>query len=393
MKNLEEQLNNLKHVSFDEEEKARLRQTLVSYMEENPSVVRNSQHTRLSLYRESFINFINIKPKFMTIAIIIALLLGGGGASFAAENALPGDVLYPVKIHVNENIQELTAVSNEAEARVQAKIAERRLREAEKLAIKGKLDSKISAELNADFKEHSEKAKGSRIKAKEGNRTETDSSINSDTEITLGIHERLLEDIGETKPEMKEFIGDILKSVQAQVKETGDERTEIETKAFNGAGSDEKSAADGALKAAQNKIDEVKKFIEARKEKLSASVQLEFDARLKAANAAVAEGKVKTEAGAYADAFILFKKAAREAQTAKLIATTADTLGVTTEQRIRIEEKEDPNYWTEEKMRNAQPVENTRLVPIGSETKLNIDTDIESGGTSGSGSAEVQLGL
>lgn len=270
----------------------------------------------------------------MTIAIIIALLLGGE-TSFAAEGALPGDVLYPIKIHVNENVQELVAVSDEAEAKVQAKFATRRLEEAEKLAVSGRLNAKTSADLRALFQDHSEKSKKHQTKVKERNNANEAANVSSDIEVSLGMHTKLIQNIEDNKPEMKEFLDGILDDVGRRVKEAGDDRLNIETKVFADMGSDTKASAEGAMNAAQNKIDEVKKFIEARKDTLSANAQAEVDARLKAAIAAMAEGKAKIEAKAYADAFALFKKAAREAQSAKLFSINAGVL-----KNVKIETKE-----------------------------------------------------
>ena len=82
----------------------------------------------------------------------------GGGASFAAESAVPGDMLYPVKVQVNEQVRAALAVSAEADAEWEATLAERRLDEAHKLEAKGELDASVAAELGAAFSGHSETA-------------------------------------------------------------------------------------------------------------------------------------------------------------------------------------------------------------------------------------------
>jgi hypothetical protein len=42
----------------------------------------------------------------MFISIITGIsVLFSGGASFAAETSLPGELLYPIKIYVNESVQ------------------------------------------------------------------------------------------------------------------------------------------------------------------------------------------------------------------------------------------------------------------------------------------------
>lgn len=66
---------------------------------------------------------------YLAVGTITLLLVVGTGATYA-ENALPGDFLYPIKIHVNEKILEATALSEAAEAKVKIVFVERRLEEA-----------------------------------------------------------------------------------------------------------------------------------------------------------------------------------------------------------------------------------------------------------------------
>ena len=47
--------------------------------------------------------FVSTRIRAASIAILI-FILATGGVTFAAESALPGDILYPVKIQVNENV-------------------------------------------------------------------------------------------------------------------------------------------------------------------------------------------------------------------------------------------------------------------------------------------------
>ncbi|KKW20007.1 MAG: hypothetical protein UY63_C0003G0020 [Parcubacteria group bacterium GW2011_GWA2_51_10] len=84
----------------------------------------------------------------LTLGLVLTL---GIGTSFAAEGALPGEPLYPVKIHVNERIEYALATSPHAEAKVEATHAIKRLDEAEKLAHAGKLDAKINNEIRESF--------------------------------------------------------------------------------------------------------------------------------------------------------------------------------------------------------------------------------------------------
>ncbi len=105
----------------------------VRFVEDVPSpYVADTMSTR------SIIKF-NTKNNMLIGAIIAAIL--SGSVSFAAQSSLPGDTLYPVKIHVNESVGDLVAVSSVSQAKWDTAKIERRLNEAKTLEKEGKLDA------------------------------------------------------------------------------------------------------------------------------------------------------------------------------------------------------------------------------------------------------------
>lgn len=88
----------------------------------------------------------------MFIAIFVALAIAVG-TSITAQGTVPGQMLYPVKVHVNENIESVWSVSAEADARIKAAHALRRIDEAQELAASAKLDAQTRTEIIARFKE------------------------------------------------------------------------------------------------------------------------------------------------------------------------------------------------------------------------------------------------
>ena len=148
----------IRTIGMDPNEKAAIRSALLAEMLVNPlpqqaesAGVRNAAPSRHQYGR-------SILPKTktmtrMTIALLIALLLGGG-VSYAAEGTAPGDTLYPIKIHVTENVESALAVSAEAQAKLDAQFALRRLDEAEHLKTEAKLDAQTAAELRSNFDAH-----------------------------------------------------------------------------------------------------------------------------------------------------------------------------------------------------------------------------------------------
>lgn len=89
----------------------------------------------------------------IAIALVIAAALGGG-ATVAANNALPGDTLWGFKTTINENIGGAFATTDEAKANWDISVATARLDEAQKLASEGKLDAKVQAAIQENFDAH-----------------------------------------------------------------------------------------------------------------------------------------------------------------------------------------------------------------------------------------------
>jgi len=94
----------------------------------------------------------------MVLAGLLLFVLAGTGTVSAAQGALPGDLLYPVKVSVNEKVEVALAPTPAAKAEVQVRLAERRVDEARELSVRGRLDEKTAKILMDDFDEHSAQA-------------------------------------------------------------------------------------------------------------------------------------------------------------------------------------------------------------------------------------------
>lgn len=152
----------LRDVELTPEEKAALLFSLHAEMERSPILEKSStggvrmDDPKRHLSHNNIIMKIQ-KRKFIPV-VVLASLLVGGTVSYAAERTLPGDVLYPVKIHVNERVRTSLAVSAKAKAEISATLAERRLDEAAALQSEGRLDAEARTELRQRFDDHEERA-------------------------------------------------------------------------------------------------------------------------------------------------------------------------------------------------------------------------------------------
>lgn len=150
-----------KDVCLSVEEKAAMKHALLRHMEANP--VRNGVLTRLhsrganGIPSPFSVNNLRNK-KTMPIFLIVGLLMSGS-VSFAAENTVPGDILFPVKVHVNENVRSAIVVTPKAQAAWDVQLVERRLQEVEKLASHDKASPKAQEAAKRNLERYMERAK------------------------------------------------------------------------------------------------------------------------------------------------------------------------------------------------------------------------------------------
>lgn len=350
-KEFQELVEEAKKIRLDEKEKNSIRQFLLSFINDNS--VRKEAVSRLKnikpetawsesdsfkkagiFYSSRFL----LKP--MTIILIIALVVGGG-ASVAAENALPGDLLYSVKVKVNEEVKTFFAFSEEAKAKAETKIAERRLEEAAKLAAEGKLNIKTRAQIEANFEESADRIEARVEKMKAEGKTRAALEATSNFEAALKAHERILGRLIEINSNAQTHIVPIKAKVEFRLKAVEGDKEKTEKAVKEQSGPEVKAAAEGKLIAATNKIIEVRTFIDRIKTSLGAEDTVQAEAKLKVAENTLAEGKTKLEAGAYGEAFALFQEAHQISQEAKLMVEAQQELKL--EIKLKNENREDEN--------------------------------------------------
>ena len=318
-RDLRKTLGKAKDIKLEAQEKADIKHVLITYADTKPArlasarsrLVRKSDVVRLSIMQRSQKQALKIKT--MPIALALILIISGGTA-FAAEGTLPGDTLYPIKTEVNEEVRGWFAIGADARANLHARFAEERLEEAEELAVMGELTEEFRARLEERFEERVSFF-GERIAALEADgRTEAAAELRTRLEAMLEAHETILEqlDNGDVLP--------ILMRIRAHLNATMEDRIDTEAEFRGRAEIDVEAAARGAMTAAENKIAEVERFLENNEAKLGVDVLARAEARLTLAEDTFAEGEAKLDAGAYADAFVLFHKALRIAHEAQLIA-------------------------------------------------------------------------
>ena len=385
-------------------EKQNIKSALFLHIEKNP--VRAGASQRLSnIKREkprlNILEVLSLRPIFiknMAIALIIVLLVSGG-ASYAAEGALPGGVLYPIKVGINEEVVAALTFNSESKANWNARIAERRLEEAEELAAGGGLSADARAKIEANFDKHAERVQARIVRFETEKNLKAASDIGSNFETSLRAHENILNRIAENKTETEAEVKQILKKVKTKIKESEAERNRVEAKVEARTNGEFKAAAAGKMGAAENKITEARGFIGKNGGSVNTETAGKADAELKLAESAVTDGKTKMGVEAYGEAFVFFQKAIRIAQNAKLIMQAEKTfeieIGIPSlhlrgEGQSKVVPPEKQNRGDETMEKKS---ESNGSLEVEVETKASVESDDSSTKTEMEGEVNIDIGL
>ncbi len=165
MERFEKKVKNVaSKIRLKADERRALRERVLSYMEYHPlpAKVRMAEPakrkaTKLALLSENFF-YIQFKSWQISGAVGALAVLLVVGVPFAAENTVPGDVLYPVKVRVNEEVYSQLSLSSYEKVAWETRRVERRIAEARLLAKEGKLTNEAEAEITENVKEHTANA-------------------------------------------------------------------------------------------------------------------------------------------------------------------------------------------------------------------------------------------
>ena len=142
--------NETRNIKLTERERIQMRAKILQFMEGASASVRKVEGETSSRVTRKNRRLQGLNKTHMIIGAIIALFIGGSTA-FAAEGSIPGDKLYPIKIHINEEVRDWVEITDSAQAKWEAKKAERRIQEAKKLESKGELSTEVRTELGVQI--------------------------------------------------------------------------------------------------------------------------------------------------------------------------------------------------------------------------------------------------
>jgi hypothetical protein len=212
----------LKEISLDARERTSMREQLLAYTEAHPMPAKALPSPFWSVFASSPLRY-----------ALSALLIFGtlGGVTYAAEDTVPGDILYAVKVSVTEPAVQSLAVSEQAKAKWQATRAERRLSEAVRLAAEDKLDADTSTYLAREFEKAADSTEDIALKLETDGQAEAALAVRSDLEARLSAHATLLSFASEVEFEMNgndDEIRAIAMEVSERVEVATEEREDVE---------------------------------------------------------------------------------------------------------------------------------------------------------------------
>lgn len=235
------------------------------------------------------------------VALFAVVLGGAGGVSLAAEDSVPGDAMYALKVNVNEPFYTLTAVTPSAKAAVATSRVERRLEEAEVLAARGSLDVIAVAELSERFHDSADEA-ASHIDELSDKAPEKGIDASVELESVLSAHGRIIDDIiaarnGDTEDALASLRVDIAEKKE----EVALERDENDAPS--------KEASEHVLADAARDAEVAVRDLAELSEGLPAEDALAIDSRVALITEAIDEGKAMHELGEYQGAVAEFARA------------------------------------------------------------------------------------
>ena len=369
--------------SLSHEERAEMRARLRLFMAEHPveptAFERFARNFTYGRARASY-----ARP---ALAGFLIIFLVGGGTSYAAADALPGDILYAIKTRVNEPITSALALSPEAKASVSATLAVRRLEEAEVLASEGRLSSAVSVEIESKFEEHLEEFEKKTTALSENDEDiETVADAQSDLEASLKVHASVLADLSVALPEAEAELSPIQRKVAERVQKVEGARTAVEKVIAKKIDRDTEKAASEKKRIVEREVSDrrgsavitAKAAPEVETMAMMVVSVAEDAAATSTADLAVEafdEGSAAFEVGQYGEAFTKFQGVIRALKQEKLEQDVRKRLNFNVEHNDEADER---NEWNSGGNENKGSDENGKKDTVDEDTQTEDDDERKS---------------
>jgi|GEM_PF-3159970 len=321
------------------QEKEAMKLQLMEFVKRHPieesshatSFQEKPQNTRFTSWNVFGMRYLRIKVVSYALAALALVVVMGGGVALAANSALPGNPLYPIKLNVNEKVLSWLATSSEEKAQLHITLAKKRLQEVEKATANGSFDEKAAIQAKVSFNKHVSAAEDSINAIGKEQGTELSANLNSGFESLLRAHVQIMgnliaehKDDGKDKEAIKDFQANVDDRINSVVKEN----TEDQEKIFSSNASNMASYAQSKFADAQKKIQETTNFVTEKKRNLSEEAFEAALANIVTAGNLIVKGQQKVQQQEYRNAVLFFQKA---------VNVMGETqIGVLTNEKVKI---------------------------------------------------------
>jgi hypothetical protein len=179
---------------FDQVRRIRLSESVRDAVRERLSAYADLHAVREAITPSRFAALDGLRLRFFQAAFVIFILAAStGGVAYASGAALPGDILYPVKVGFVEPLESAILTDTRSRATWNAILAERRLAEAASLAISDTLTEESRSYLEERFAYHAALSSGAAEEFMSAGNTDVALAVRSDLEARLTAHSDLFE--------------------------------------------------------------------------------------------------------------------------------------------------------------------------------------------------------
>jgi hypothetical protein len=148
---LQKGIEYIKDIKLSDTEKHDVFAHLDAHMKKNPIAPKRL----VSPWSLFFIQFKDYRLTHVLTVVLIYVCIAAS-ITYAAERALPGDVLYPIKIYINEPIKSIAKTTSKAKTEFEKEKVIKRITEVETLIKRGEFDTKkriqVEKELDKSIK-------------------------------------------------------------------------------------------------------------------------------------------------------------------------------------------------------------------------------------------------
>lgn len=293
-------------------EKKAGRDRLVALMELQPVRIAGAPRQR-DAARARTILFFNRKH-MLAKGVIMAALALTGGTSAAAEGAVPGDTLYPIKTKFNEEVRAAVARSNQAKAEWDGRRAERRLEEAVTLAVEGELSDEQLTRIQTGFAAHAEHMEQRAAALEANGNAEAAAEIRSRLQAAVSFHESFFASLaegGDAAAEAGAKLQAHLEVVRAEHEQMEQERREKFAEKLQENPERAEQFLSNRVDGIERHITQTERMVEKLGENLSEEDRAQIEASIDTAADVHAKAQAAVEAGNIAEALSILEEAGK----------------------------------------------------------------------------------